>query len=78
MSKKTAEEGAEGFYNDGLTYLFRDAAGEMIEVRPRHIHFEVLTKTAEEMESCDFRFYSVESVPAAVVADSESAPARRL
>ena len=63
MTKKTTEEGAEGFYDDGLTYLFRDAASELIEVRPRHIHFEVQTKTATEMESCDFRFYSVEQVP---------------
>ena len=55
MSKKAD---AEGFYNDGLTYLFKDATG-LLEIRPRHIHFVVQTETAADMESCDFRFYSV-------------------
>ena len=55
MSKKAD---AEGFYNDGLTYLFKDATG-LQEIRPRHIHFVVQTETATDMESCDFRFYSV-------------------
>ena len=32
-------------------------------MQPRHIHFEVWTKTSEEMESCDLRFYEVEKVP---------------
>ena len=50
---------AEGFYNDGLTYLFKNASG-LQEVRPRHIHFAILSETIEEKESCDFRFYSVE------------------
>lgn len=62
MRKK---DSAEGFFDDGLTYLFKDAQGELIDLRPRHIHFECQTKTAEEMETCDFRFYSVEKVEVA-------------
>ena len=54
--------GAEGFFDDGLTYLFKNADGTLNGVRPRHIHFEVLTETKEGTESCDFRFYSVEPV----------------
>ena len=49
---------AEGFFNDGLTFLFKDAAG-LKEVRPKHIHLEIQTETAEDGESCDVRFYSV-------------------
>ena len=56
MSKK---EDAEGFYNDGITYLFKDSSG-LQDIRPRHIHFVVRTETASEMESCDVRFYSVD------------------
>ena len=64
---------AEGFFDDGLTYLFRDNQGGLIDLRPKHIHFECMTKTAEEMETCDFRFYSVEKVEA-----EPEATARRL
>lgn len=62
MKKAT---GAEGFFDDGLTYLFKNSDGSLAAVRPRHIHFEILTKTAEDTETCDFRFYSVEKVEAA-------------
>jgi len=65
---------AEGFFDDGLTYLFKDNQGELIDLRPKHIHFECLTKTAEEMETCDFRFYSVEKVEP----EEPEAEARRL
>ena len=61
MKKST---GAEGFFDDGLTYLFKNGDGSLAKVRPRHIHFEILTKTAEDTETCDFRFYSVEKVEA--------------
>ena len=53
----------EGFFNDGMTYLFMNDSG-LQEIRPRHIHFSVLSETVEGMESCDFRFYSVEKVVA--------------
>lgn len=46
---------AEGFFNDGLTFLFKDAAG-LKEVRPKHIHLEIQTETAEDGETCDVRF----------------------
>lgn len=59
MHKKTD---AEGFFDDGLTYLFLDSAGELQEVRPRHIYFEIMTDTPT-FETCDLRFYSVEKVP---------------
>lgn len=45
-------------------------------MRPRHIHFEVKTATAEAMETCDFRFYSVEKV--AVAETEESSGLRNL
>ena len=61
MKKAT---GAEGFYDDGLTYMFKNGDGSLAAVRPRHIHFEIKTKTAEDTETCDFRFYSVEKVEA--------------
>ena len=61
MKKAT---GAEGFFDDGLTYLFKKSDGDLAAVRPRHIHFEIKTLTAEETETCDFRFYSVEKVEA--------------
>ena len=35
---------------------------ELSPVRPGHIHFEVYAGV-EEVESCDFRFYSVEKKP---------------
>ena len=35
---------------------------ELNPVRPGHIHFEVYAGV-EEVESCDFRFYSVEKKP---------------
>ena len=53
---KSAE--AEGFFNDGLTFLFKNASG-LKEVRPKHIHIAVETEEASENESCDVRFYSV-------------------
>ena len=56
--------GAEGFFDDGLTYLFKKSDGNLAAVRPRHIHFEIMTGTASETETCDFRFYSVEKVEA--------------
>ena len=59
MKKKT---GAEGFFDDGLTYLVKNKEGNLWDVRPKHIHFEIWTDTAEEMETCDFRFYSVKKV----------------
>ena len=61
MKKAT---GAEGFFDDGLTYMFKNGDGSLAAVRPRHIHFEIQTKTAEDTETCDFRFYSVEKVEA--------------
>ena len=63
-------EGAEGFFNDGLTYLFTDGSG-LQEIRPKHIHFEVMTEGDDDFESCDLRFYSVEPVE-----DEEAAAAR--
>ena len=54
--------GAEGFFDDGLTYLFKKTDGTLKDIRPRHIHFEVYAETKEGMESCDFRFYTVEPV----------------
>jgi hypothetical protein len=60
--KKKDSDTADGFFDDALTYLFKNKEGELQPVRPRHIHFEVRTETAEEMESCDLRFYSVEKV----------------
>ena len=57
MSKKST---AEGFFDDGLTYLFKNESG-LVNIRPRHIHFEVKTLTAE-VETCDLRFYSVDEV----------------
>jgi hypothetical protein len=59
MKKKT---GAEGFFDDGLTYLVKNKEGDLWGVRPKHIHFEVWTDTVDMMETCDFRFYSVEKV----------------
>ena len=38
MKKAT---GAEGFYDDGLTYMFKNGDGSLAAVRPRHIHFEI-------------------------------------
>lgn len=58
MTKKT---GSEGFFDDGLTYLFTNEDGSLAAQRPKHIHFEVRTTTAD-VETCDFRFYSVEKV----------------
>ena len=58
MRKKS---GVEGFFDDGLTYLFKDSTG-LKDIRPRHIHFEVKTSTADDYETCDVRFYSVEDV----------------
>jgi hypothetical protein len=63
LEKKT---GAEGFFDDALTYLFFNTNEETLErtlaeVRPEHIHFEVYTES-NELEACDFRFYSVEKV----------------
>lgn len=52
---------ASGFFDDGLTFLFKDGE-ELASVRPRHIHFEVSTSTADMMETCDVRLYSVEKV----------------
>lgn len=61
---------AEGFFDDGLTYLFK-SGDDLQPVRPRHIHFEVKTLTPEETETCDFRFYSVKKVEPKAVADAE-------
>ena len=58
MTKKST---AEGFFDDGLTYVFKNESG-LVNIRPRHIHFEVKTLSAE-VETCDLRFYSVEEVP---------------
>ena len=58
--------GADGFFDDALTYLFlssEDGETELADQRPQHIHFEVQTGS-ESMETCDFRFYSVEKVEA--------------
>jgi len=60
MSKN---EDAEGFFNDGLTFLFKDSNG-LQEIRPKHIHMAVQTETAESMESCDLRLYTVEETKA--------------
>lgn len=56
-------ESAEGFYNDGLTFVFENASG-LQDIRPKHIHFEVMTEGEEDVdfESCDLRLYSVEPV----------------
>lgn len=61
MEKRTD---AEGFFDDGLTYLFlkentESGENELVSIRPGHIHFEVYSGV-EGIESCDFRFYSVE------------------
>lgn len=55
----TKKEGAAGFFDDGLTFVFRDADGEITDQRPTHIHFEVRTETPENKETCDLRLYSV-------------------
>lgn len=60
MEKRTD---AEGFFDDGLTYLFmkensESGEKELRDIRPKHIHFEVYAGV-EGIESCDFRFYSV-------------------
>ncbi len=54
---------AEGFYNDGITFVFKNSSG-LEDIRPKHIHFEVETEFGEEddFETCDLRFYSVEKV----------------
>ena len=69
------DSGAEGFFDDGLTYVFRDLkTGELNEVRPRHIHFEVKTDTEEDMETCNFRLYTVEKVAVPVEDAKPEAP----
>jgi len=58
--------GADGFFDDALTYLFlnsKDGETELADQRPQHIHFEVQTGS-DTIETCDFRFYSVEKVEA--------------
>lgn len=45
-------------------------------MRPRHIHFEVKTATAEAMETCDLRFYSVQKVVPKAKAVEEAAGRR--
>ena len=56
-------EKAEGFFNDGITFVFKDSSG-LQEVRPRHIHVEVWTPARgdddPDVETCDVRLYSVE------------------
>lgn len=63
----------EGFYNDGITFIFKDSSG-LQEVRPRHIHVEVRTpvRTEEDgdMETCDLRLYSVEPREEEATSDS--------
>jgi len=58
--KLTKKEKAEGFFDDGLTYVTKNESG-LVDVRPRHIHFEVKTETGD-VETCDLRFYTVEEV----------------
>ena len=47
---------AEGFFDDGLTYLF----GE--EIKPRHVHIEVQTND-NQLETCDLRLNTINPVP---------------
>lgn len=46
--------------------------------RPRHIHFEVKTLTPENMETCDFRFYSVKKRENVVPAEEAQGRLRSL
>lgn len=62
LRKHSVEDGTEGFFDDGITYLFLDDAGELMDYQPKHIHFEIKTDTPGDMESCDLRFYEVEKV----------------
>lgn len=64
---------AEGFFDDGLTYLFK-VGDDLVTVSPRHIHFEVKTQTPKDMETCNLRFYSVKEVEKV----SETSTGRRL
>lgn len=47
---------AEGFFDDGLTYLFDE------EVKPHHIHLEVQTSD-NQLETCDLRVNTINPVP---------------
>ena len=67
--KLTKKEDAEGFFDDGLTYVTKNESG-LVDVRPRHIHFEVKTETGE-VETCDLRFYTVEEVTEEEADDEE-------
>ena len=57
-------QGANGFFDDGFTFVFTVAdeeTGEQVlqtDLKPRHLSFQVMTLD-EEGESCDIRLYSV-------------------
>ena len=64
----TKEEGVDGFYDDGLAYVFKD--GENLKaVQPFHIHVEIQSGPYGEetefngLETCDLRLYSVKESP---------------
>lgn len=67
-------ESAEGFYNDGLTFVFANASG-LQDIRPKHIHFELMTEGGDDddFESCDLRLYSVEPAKTDETEDEKSA-----
>ena len=57
-------QGANGFFDDGFTFIFTETnpeteAVELKPIRPRHISFQIYTSD-QEGESCDLRLYSVD------------------
>ena len=49
----------DGFYDDGLAFVFKDEDGELMDVKPFHIHVEVQSGSID-VETCDLRLYSVQ------------------
>ena len=37
----TKTEESSGFFDDGIAFLFKDAEGEIKNVKPMHIHLEI-------------------------------------
>lgn len=58
------ESGVDGFYDDGLAYVFKDG-DDLKAVQPFHIHVEIQSGPYGEeteftgLETCDLRLYSV-------------------
>lgn len=50
---------ADGLFDDGLAYLFKDEDMNPQAVQPYHIHVEINTGTLD-LETCDIRLYRVE------------------